>query len=159
MTLTSTLTRTLTRLTATLTLTLSLTSTLTPSGPAQPNTSLADVVAMLSFQRLEVYQRSIEFFALALEIVAELPSKGHADIADQLRRAAQSQPLNIAEGAGRTSRADVAKHYTYARGSAMECAAILDVMRLQGTLKPQRYDRGVDLLTSVVAMLTKMIQQ
>jgi four helix bundle protein len=112
---------------------------------------------MLSFQRLEVYQRSIEFLALAIEIIAELPAKGHADIADQLRRAAQSQPLNIAEGAGRTSRPDVAKHYAIARGSAMECAAILDVMQIQQTIKPQRYDRGVDLLTSVVAMLTKMI--
>jgi len=32
-----------------------------------------------------------------------------------------------------------------------------DVMRIQQTIKPQRYERGVDLLTSVVAMLTKMI--
>jgi hypothetical protein len=32
----------------------------------------------------------------------------------------------------------------------MECATILDVMRLQGTVRQQRYDRGVDLLTSVV---------
>lgn len=120
---------------------------------------MADARAMLSFQRLEVYQRAIEFYALALEIIAALPSKGHADIADQLRRAAQSQPLNIAEGAGRTSRADIAKHYTIARGSAMECAAILDVMRLQGTVAPHRHDRGVDLLASVVAMLTKMIQR
>ena len=119
---------------------------------------MAECHRMLSFQRLEVYQRSIEFFALALEIIAELP-KGNADIADQLRRAAQSQPLNIAEGAGRTSRPDVVKHYTIARGSAMECAAILDVMRLKGTLNPHRYDRGIDQLTSVVAMLTKMIQQ
>ena len=53
---------------------------------------------------------------------------------------------------------DVAKHYTIARGSAMECAAVLDTMRLQGTLKPERYDRGIDLLTSIVAMLTKLIQ-
>ena len=98
---------------------------------------------MLSFQRLEVSQRSIEFLALALEVIAELPTKGHADIADRLRRAAQSQPLNIAEGAGRTSRPDIAKHYTIARGSAMECAAILDVMRLQQTIKPRRYVRGV----------------
>jgi four helix bundle protein len=118
---------------------------------------MADTRGMLSFQRLEVYQRSIEFFSLALEIIAELPSKGHADVADQLRRAAQSQPLNIAEGAGRTSRPDVAKHYTIARGSAMECAAVLDVMKTQGTIKPHRYERGLDLLTSVVAMLPKMI--
>jgi four helix bundle protein len=111
---------------------------------------------MLSYQRLNVYQRSIEFFALTLEILRELP-RGHAEIADQLRRAAQSQPLNIAEGAGRTSKPDVAKHYTIARGSAMECAAILDVMRLQGTLSTDHYQRGMDLLTSVVAMLTNMI--
>jgi four helix bundle protein len=142
--------------TATLTLTPSLTLHLDPRA-TQPAEAPADKWAMLSFQRLEVYQRSIEFLALALEVIAELPTKGHADIADQLRRAAQSQPLNIAEGAGRTSRPDIAKHYTIARGSAMECAAILDVMRLQQTIKPQRYERGVDLLTSVVAMLTKMI--
>jgi len=30
-------------------------------------------------------------------------------------------------------------------------------MRLQQTIKPPRYARGVDLLTRVVAMLTKMI--
>lgn len=39
----------------------------------------------------------------------------------------------------------------------MECAAVLDVMKAQGTIKPHHYDRGIDLLTSVVAMLTKMI--
>ena len=39
----------------------------------------------------------------------------------------------------------------------MECAAVLDVMKTQGTIKPHQYDRGVDLLTSIVAMLTKMI--
>ncbi len=123
----------------------------------QPRVASVDTLGMLSFQRLEVYQRSIEFFCHALEIIAQLPSKGHAEIADQLRRAAQSQPLNIAEGAGRASRPDVAKYYTIARGSAMECAAVLDVMRAQGTIQSHHYDRGVDLLTSIVAMLTKMI--
>jgi len=106
---------------------------LTP-GTTQTEDTSVDTLGMLSFQRLEVYQRSIEFFSHALEIIAELPSKGHADIADQLRRAAQ--PLNIAEGAGGTSRPDVAKHYTIARGSAMECAAVLDVMKAQGTIQP-----------------------
>jgi len=112
---------------------------------------------MLSFQRLEVYQRSIDFLVLALEVIAELPSKGHAELADQLRRAAQSAPLNIAEGAGRSSRPDIAKHYVIARGSAMECAAVLDVMKAQGTLKPERYERGTQLLSSIVAMLTKLM--
>ena len=157
--MTTTLTLTLTpplSSTATLTLTPSLTLHV-DSETTQPAVASVDRVGMLSFQRLDVYQRSIEFFAHALDIISELPSKGHADIADQLRRASQSQPLNIAEGAGRTSRPDIAKHYTIARGSAMECAAILDVMKKQGTIRPDRYERGVELLTSIVAMLTKMI--
>jgi four helix bundle protein len=111
---------------------------------------------MLSFQRLEVYQRSIQFCAVARQIIRELP-RGHADLADQLKRAAQSQPLNIAEGAGRTSRADIARHYTIARASAMECAAILDVLQEEQAINDERHQRGVELLKSVVAMLTKMI--
>jgi len=55
---------------------------------------------MLSFQRLEVYQRAIEFLALVGDIVGDLP-KGHAERADQLVRAAESVLRNIAEGAGR----------------------------------------------------------
>lgn len=39
----------------------------------------------------------------------------------------------------------------------MECAAVLDVLKVQGTITPTHYDRGMDLLTSIVAMLTKMI--
>jgi four helix bundle protein len=75
---------------------------------------------------------------------------------DQLVRAAESVVRNIAEGAGRWSDADSAKHYKIARGEAMECAASLDVMRLRKLVAPQQYDRGIRLLEAVVAMLTKM---
>ena len=111
---------------------------------------------MLSFQKLDVYQRSIEFLAFARRLLQRLP-RGHADLVDQLRRAARSTPQNIAEGAGKTTRADKAKHYTIARGSAMECAAHLDVMRIEELIDDERYGRGVELLERVVAMLTKMI--
>jgi four helix bundle protein len=77
--------------------------------------------------------------------------------ADQLVRAAESVLRNIAEGAGRWSEADSAKHYKIARGEAMECAASLDVMRLRKVVAPGRYEDGIRLLEGVVAMLTKMI--
>jgi four helix bundle protein len=111
---------------------------------------------MLSFQRLEVYQRAIEFLALVGDIVAELP-KGHSDRSDQLVRAAESVVRNIAEGAGRWSEADSAKHYKIARGEAMECAASLDIMKLRKLVAAQHYEHGICLLESEVAMLTKMI--
>ncbi len=116
---------------------------------------MADWPFMLSFQRLDVYQRAIEFLALTGDIVGVLP-KCHAERADQLVRAAESVVRNIAEGAGRWSEADCAKHYKIARGSAMECAASLDVMRIRKVVAPEHYDCGIRLLEAVVAMLTKM---
>ena len=111
---------------------------------------------MLHFQRLDVYQRAIEFLALVGDITADIP-KGHAERANQLVRSAESVVRNIAEGAGRWSEADSAKHYKIARGEAMECAASLDVMKLRKLVPEQRYETGIRLLEAVVAMLTKMI--
>jgi four helix bundle protein len=111
---------------------------------------------MLTFQRLDVYQRAIEFLALVCDIVADLP-RGHAERGDQLTRAAESVVRNIAEGAGRWSDADSAKHYKIARGEAMECAASLDVLSLRKLVPTPRYEEGIRLLEAVVSMLTKMI--
>jgi four helix bundle protein len=127
-----------------------------PASASNCQRSSADIADMLSFQRLDVYQRAIEFLVLVADIVGDLP-KGHSDRADQLVRAAESVVRNIAEGAGRWSEADCAKHYKIARGSAMECAASLDVMRIRKLLSPHHYDRGIRLLKGVVAMLTKML--
>ena len=124
----------------------------------QPGPRVAERSPMLSFQRLDVYRRAIEFLALAGDIVDNLPKrKGHSDRADQLVSAAESVVRNIAEGAGRWSEADSAKHYKIARGEAMECAASLDVMKLRNLLPAERYEHGIRLLEAVVAMLTKMI--
>ena len=111
---------------------------------------------MLSFQRLEVYQRAIEFLALVGDIAGDLP-RGHFERREHLVRAAESVVRNIAEGAGRWSKADSAKHYKIAPGEAMECAASLDIMKLRKLVAAQRYEHGIRLLESVVVMLTKMI--
>ena len=97
-----------------------------------------------------------ELLALVGDIVGDLP-KGHSERANQLVSSAESVVRNIAEGAGRWSEADSAKHYKIARGEAMECAASLDVMKLRKLLAEQRYEHGIRLLEGVVAMLTKMI--
>ena len=112
---------------------------------------------MLSFQRLDVYQRAIEFLALAIQIVEALP-RGHAERGDQLIRAAESTVRNIAEGAGRWSELDSSKHYKIARGEAMESAASLDVFKVRKLLAAEHYERGIQLLEGVVGMLTKMVR-
>lgn len=109
---------------------------------------------MLSFQKLDVYQRAIEFLALSIDIVERLP-KGNRKRADQLSESAESVVRNIGEGAGRWTRTDSAKHYKIARGEAMESVASLDVLKLRRLISPEHYERGIELLTAVVSMLTK----
>jgi four helix bundle protein len=116
----------------------------------------ADTPIVLSFQKLDVYQVSIEFLSFVHRLLPGLP-KGHADLADQLRRSAQSTPQNIAEGAGRMSKPDKVRHYTIARGSAMESASHLDVMKVEGLVDDERYLEGIGLLERVVGMLTKLV--
>jgi len=111
---------------------------------------------MLSHKKLDVYQRSIEFLACALKTAEKLP-RGQAPLADQLRRAAMSIPLNIAEGSGRTqASADRMRFRGIARGSAMECGAILDVARLLAAISEAEWDQAKSLLVRVVEMLSKM---
>src|SRR5262245_34879368 len=107
---------------------------------------------MLTFQRLDVYRCSIEFLALCAPLL-DGPLRGHAALTDQLRRAAMSVPLNIAEAEGRTGAADKARTYAIARGSAMECAAIFDVYRTLGAVEEDVHRRGGELLGRVVSML------
>ena len=111
----------------------------------------------LNHENLDVYQASICFAALAAEIIERFP-RGHAAMADQLRRAAFSIPLNIAEGYGKRSQPDRARSYDIARGSAHECGAIWDVARLLGVLDEEQHLRGKTLLHRTVSMLVRIVE-
>ena len=112
---------------------------------------------VLTFQNLDVYKCSVQFLARAVELLESCP-RGDGGLADQLRRAALSVPLNIAEGAGRISDPDAAGHYAIARGSAMECAAIVDALVVLRAIDDREHASAIDLLARVVAMLTTMIR-
>jgi four helix bundle protein len=109
----------------------------------------------MNFRKLEVYQFAMRFLPLAARIANMLPPQ-HSAMADQLRRAALSILLNIAEGTGKTSGPDQRRFYSIARGSAMECAAILDACSALALLEQAQMQEADPLLLSVVRMLSKM---
>ena len=77
-------------------------------------------------------------------------------LADQLKRAALSVPLNIAEASGRTGSLDNAKHFAIARGSALECGAILDACFTLQILENKIFDEAKRLIVAIVSMLSKL---
>jgi four helix bundle protein len=92
-------------------------------------------------ERLDVYRLSIDYVAFSF-----LNTKGLGGInrhaRDQWLRAAQSIPLNIAEGNGKQSLKDKNRFFEIARGSALECAAIHDVLRVCDAINDELNCRG-----------------
>jgi len=109
-------------------------------------------------ERLDVYRLSIDYVAFSFRNAKGLGGiNRHAR--DQWLRAAQSIPLNIAEGNGKRSLKDKNRFFEIARGSALECAAIHDVLRVCDAIDDELNVRGKSDLKRIVSMLTRLIQR
>ncbi len=109
-------------------------------------------------ERLDVYRLSIEYVAFSYRIAKGLTGI-HRPARDQWLRAAQSIPLNIAEGNGKQSLKDKNRFFEIARGSALECASIHDVLRVCDAIDGESNIRGKSELKRIVSMLTRLIQR
>jgi four helix bundle protein len=78
---------------------------------------------------------------------------------DQLDRASTSLPLNIAEGNGKFSTVDRARFLEIARGSALECAACLDVLEVRKLVAAERIVPAKEKLVRIVNMLMGMLKR
>lgn len=107
-------------------------------------------------EKLRVYQDALRFVAFADAVVAELPAKLAAR--DQLDRASTSIVLNIAEGNGKRSQADRGRYLDTARGSALECAACLDILQVKSLLSGERVAEGKEILIGIVSMLVGLME-
>ena len=110
---------------------------------------------MLDYAQLDVYQCAIPHLAFVFDSIPNVP-RGYSALVDQWRRASMSIPLNIAEAVGKTSEADRNNRYAIARGEAMECGAIIDVIRLIKAIPEPELMAAKQLLVRVVGMLSKM---
>jgi len=101
-----------------------------------------------------IYTRSLELVQLAKVVIDQLP-QGYGFLADQLRRAAASVPLNFAEGAGKSSARDRRRYFSTAKGSAYEVAAIFDVAQRFGVISNELQAQGLDICDHLGAMLSR----
>lgn len=107
-------------------------------------------------RNLEVYKLAIRFLPFAAKISRAMPA-GYGSFAEQLRRASLSVSINIGEGSGKTTRPDQRRYYAISRGSAMECAAIIDACVVLEFIHDQEARVALELLESIVRMLSRMI--
>ena len=102
-------------------------------------------------EKLHVYQQALTFVSWATELLSKIQPKAAAK--DQLDRASTSVPLNIAEGNGKFAVRDRCRFIEIAGGSALECAACLDVLVAKGLCNRGKISSGKDQLFEIVSML------
>ena len=81
----------------------------------------------LNHQKLDIYGISRQFVLECYRLTNVLPTEERFGMRTQIRRAALSVHLNIAEGASRKSEAERKRYYEIARGSVIEIDAALDI--------------------------------
>lgn len=107
-------------------------------------------------EKLTVYQSSVAFVAWASDLLEVVPRR--LAVYGQIDRASTSIPLNIAEGNGKHTSADRCRYFDIARGSALECAACLDVLVARRIVDPERASDGKQLLVEIVRMMVGLIR-
>jgi len=106
-------------------------------------------------EKLKVYQSAIRFVTWSTDFLAEITAKAAAK--DHLHRAATSVALNIAEGNGKFAVRDRCRFIDIARGSALECAACLDVLVAKRLVDEAKIGSGKEQLLEIVSMLVGLI--
>ena len=81
----------------------------------------------LNHQKLDIYQFSKAFVFECYKLTKVLPTDEKFGMISQIRRAALSVHLNIAEGASRKSEVERKRYYEISRGSIIEIDAALDL--------------------------------
>lgn len=115
---------------------------------------------MFDLGKLAVYPKAKAFHREIHRWLRSNP-KTDAITRDQLKRAALSIPLNIAEGTGRFSPRDRRNFYVVARSSIFEVVAILDILKDESAIDTQLFEQWyleADELSRILFVMAKKLE-
>jgi four helix bundle protein len=122
------------------------------------NGSWRDGMTVMNLDKLEVWMRAKDFaLAVYKEIVPHLPTDEKWNLTQQLKRAAQSIPANIAEGHRRYHFLDNVRFCYIARGSLTEVQSHMALARDLGYLSDEIYNRMTTHAESIGKQLNNYI--
>jgi four helix bundle protein len=115
-------------------------------------------MTVMNLDKLEVWTRAKDFaLAVYTEVVPHLPADEKWNLTQQLKRAAQSIPANIAEGHGRFHFLDNVCFCYIARGSLVEVQSHVSLAHELGYLSDEIYNRITSRTESIGKQLNNYI--
>ena len=111
-----------------------------------------------SYKDLEVYRRSYRASIVMYKIVKTFPTEELFGFTSQIKRAATSIPLNIAEGFGKHDTDTEFKRFLkMALGSANEMMVLIDMSKDLGFINAEIQQRMYREYEEIAKMLSKLI--
>jgi four helix bundle protein len=115
---------------------------------------------MQDYHQLDIWKRAMDYAVHVYEFAAALPAEEKYNLASQLRRAASSVPLNIAEGSGTASNPEFGHFLSYAYRSLKEVVTALELcQRLYPALHPDRVELLIAEGNQISRMTYNLIQK
>lgn len=108
---------------------------------------------MFNFEKLTVYQRTLSFINLIYKTTKVWPKDELFGLTNQVRRAAVSIALNIAEGSSRTKK-DFCHFLDLARGSCLEVVAILEIAKNQSYIDEETFKKSYNYAWELSKMIS-----
>lgn len=115
---------------------------------------------MQDYHQLDIWNRAMDYAVSVYELAASLPMEEKYNLASQLRRAATSGPLNIAEGCGTASNKEFGRFLSYAYRSLKEVITALELcQRLYPSLQRNLAQSLIDEGNQISRMTYNLIQK
>jgi four helix bundle protein len=111
----------------------------------------------LNHQKLEIYNFSKLFVKESYKLTQLLPPEERFGMISQIRRAALSVHLNIAEGSSRKSAAERKRYYEISRGSLIEIDAAIDIANELGYFNNYDLNKFGDAMVACFKLLSGLI--
>ena len=112
------------------------------------------MIKVFGHEKLEVYRRGMEFVVVRKALLDRISRRVAA--CDHLDRGAESILLNIAHASSSWAPKERIAYLGYANGSALECAACMDVFVAKNFLTARDVYPGKSLLSEIVSILIAM---
>jgi four helix bundle protein len=111
---------------------------------------------MHNYKELKVWQKSMELTVKVYQLTNMFPDSEKYNLTSQARRSAVSIPSNIAEGAGRHTKADFSRFLDIAYGSSSELDTQLILSQRLNFLKEDNLNEMADMINHIQKMITNL---
>ena len=114
---------------------------------------------MQDYHQLEIWNRAMDYAVSVYQFSAQLPIEERFNLASQLRRAAVSVPLNIAEGSGCSTNGEFARFVGYAYRSLKEVVTCVELTQRLHPVAPELVAGLVDEGNQIARMTYTFMQR